>query len=237
MAAPSRAVPESEKQRKLTCLLHIFMKETSKVTPFTVVSWKKACECAERWKDLEDCIEKQISVEHADMWAQSRVDVMKGSYGYHRNCYSHFTNTTNIARAAKRYRQVEGQCSAEATGGMTRSIPTSSTRKKVTPTPSTSTRTLRSAEPPLALVSHTAPPRVKHVLPDICIVCKKKDIFMTSGRSRRIRDKLVQAETVDAGKYETVFLYFPLVYKVGDGFVGGFINFIHGLSRLFMGIT
>ena len=47
------------------------MNETSKVTPFTVVSWKKACECAERWKDLEDCIEKQISVEHADMWAQS----------------------------------------------------------------------------------------------------------------------------------------------------------------------
>ena len=71
MAAPSTAVAESEKHRKLTCLLHIFMKETSKVTPFTVVSWKKACECAERWKDLEDCIEKQISVEHADMcWAQ-----------------------------------------------------------------------------------------------------------------------------------------------------------------------
>ena len=64
----STAVAESEKHRKLTCLLHIFMKETSKVTPFTVVSWKKACECAERWKDLEDCIEKQISVEHADMW-------------------------------------------------------------------------------------------------------------------------------------------------------------------------
>ena len=120
------------------------MNETSKVTPFTVVSWKKACECAERWKDLEDCIEKQISVEHADMWAQSWpwawVDVMKASYGYHRPCYSHFTNKTNIARAAKRYRQVEGQCSAEATGGMTLAIPTSSTRKKVTPTPSTSTR-------------------------------------------------------------------------------------------------
>ena len=47
------------------------MNETSKVTPFTVVSWKKACECAERWKDLEDCIEKQISVEHADMWAHA----------------------------------------------------------------------------------------------------------------------------------------------------------------------
>ena len=60
---------------------------------------------------------------------------------------------------------------------------------------------------------------------------------MTSGRSRRIRDKLVQAETVDAGKCETVFLYFPLVDYVGDGFVGGFINCIHGLSRLFMGIT
>ena len=60
---------------------------------------------------------------------------------------------------------------------------------------------------------------------------------MTSGRSRRIRDKLVQAETVDAGKCETVFLYFTLVDYVGDEFVGGFINFIHGLSRLFMGIT
>ena len=47
------------------------MNETSKVTPFTVVSWKKACECAERWKDLEDCIEKQISVEHAGMWAHA----------------------------------------------------------------------------------------------------------------------------------------------------------------------
>ena len=34
---------------------------------------------------------------------------------------------------------------------------------------------------------------------------------MTSRRSRRIRDKLVQAETVDASKCETVFLYFPLV--------------------------
>ena len=40
---------------------------------------------------------------------------MKVSYGYHRNCYSHFTNKTRIARAAKRYKQVEGQCSAEAT--------------------------------------------------------------------------------------------------------------------------
>ena len=47
------------------------MNETSKVMPFTVVSWKKACECAERWKDLEGCIEKQISVEHADMWAHA----------------------------------------------------------------------------------------------------------------------------------------------------------------------
>ena len=109
MAAPSTAVCEAEKHRKLICLLHIFMKETSKVTPFTVVSWKKACECAERWKDVDDCIEKQISVEHADMWAQSWVDVMKASYGYHRNCYSHFTNKTRIARAAKQYKQVEGQ--------------------------------------------------------------------------------------------------------------------------------
>ena len=176
MAAPSTAVAEWEKQRKLTCLLHIFMNETSKVTPFTVVSWKKACECAERWKDLEDCIEKQISVEHADMWAQSWVDVMKASYGYHRTCYSHFTNKTNIARAATRYTQVEGQCSAEATGGMTLSIPTSSTRKKVIPTPSTSTRTLRSAEPPLALVSHTAPPRVNKCC-QIFALCAWRRIF------------------------------------------------------------
>ena len=40
---------------------------------------------------------------------------MKVSYGYHRNCYSHFNNKTRIARAAKQYKQVEGQCSAEAT--------------------------------------------------------------------------------------------------------------------------
>ena len=40
---------------------------------------------------------------------------MKVSYGYHRNCYSHSTNKTRIASAAKRYKQVEGQCSAEAT--------------------------------------------------------------------------------------------------------------------------
>ena len=51
----------------------MFMNETSKVTPFhsRKLEEAKACECAERWKDLEYCIEKQISVEHADMWAQS----------------------------------------------------------------------------------------------------------------------------------------------------------------------
>ena len=75
--------------------------EAPKVTPFTAVSRKKACDCEGRWKNLGDGVEKRIFVEHSDLWAKSWFDVVNASYGYHRNCYSHFTNKTLIDRGCQ----------------------------------------------------------------------------------------------------------------------------------------
>ena len=64
MMAPSKEWIDSVCSEKFTCLLHVLVTEASKVMPFTAVNCNKVCKCAERWKNLGDGIEKQISVEH-----------------------------------------------------------------------------------------------------------------------------------------------------------------------------
>ncbi|XP_055957426.1 uncharacterized protein LOC126822187 isoform X2 [Patella vulgata] len=100
-------------------------------------------------------------------------------YGYHSKCYSRFTDRTKIERATKSVALQSGE------------------KQTSDESPSTSRQGLRSAATKL---STTQAVHLRgHVLPPVCIICKKVPLFYRC-QKKTVSDKLVLAETKDGGR-------------------------------------
>ena len=109
---------------------------------------------------------------------QGYVDeTFSGHLGYHKLCYQKFTNRQHIERAQ-------------------RAVP-----QPIATSPD-SDNDFYTYEPPRKLRSTAAANMecpASTTLPDVCIICKRTDSFVTIGR-KRARDRLVHAETLTAGQ-------------------------------------
>ena len=117
--------------------------------------------------------------------AFSELKDIDPTLGYHCTCYSRFTDKTKVERAVTRKLK-----SAETHEGEkldeTEDIPS-------TPSPKKRLRSSRGSAAISGVLSRTA-----SVLPDLCIICTKKDL-REGPRVKRVISKLMQAETYDAG--------------------------------------
>ena len=79
------------------CLIH-FDGDTGQLARFTEHAYKKVLECSEIWRELDG--EQRKIAEQATFLEYEEVKNSKA--GYHRGCYSKFTNKTFIKRAITR---------------------------------------------------------------------------------------------------------------------------------------
>lgn len=86
--------------------MHIFEGSGGPTIPFTDISWEKFIKSVFLWKDLEgrEGIIAEEAVQAYKLQSQEPTNqlVKPANTGYHRECYSHFTNITKIKRAQRR---------------------------------------------------------------------------------------------------------------------------------------
>ncbi|XP_041369507.1 uncharacterized protein LOC121383502 [Gigantopelta aegis] len=174
---------ENVNKRKLKCLIHHSGKVTGKLTPFSSTSWLRLTECAKRWLECdseseENAISKILNEQGFVNSLYNSVTNF-GHLGYHRSCYQRFTNSQHIERALRAVPQPDST--------------------DMCPDPSSSDCDT-SYEPPRKLRSASnLQLSASTTLPAICIICKRTDRFVKL-HHKRTRDKLIQAETMTAGK-------------------------------------
>ena len=136
------------------CLIHCAnnIGAAEPLTNFSEVSFKRFLECRRQWLGLDGGAE----------------DFAK--YAYHRKCYSLFTNKALLNRAEIRCKKAEetqtlvdqGESSANADCAENEPIPKKVLRSNF----NASTRSMS-----------TAVSKSEHVLPPICIICKKEKVY------------------------------------------------------------
>lgn len=147
------------------CLCHCET-DTGPLTNFTETSFKRFLEYRQQWLQLDG---RQNDAACDSLRVISNEDETKSNvrnfqqYFYHRKCYSSFTNKTLLSRAQARSekRKVE------------------ETTQKSSP-PSSRRKLLRSSSTSKAISVHA---KSQHVLPAVCIICKKKDSYFTDNVS------------------------------------------------------
>jgi len=174
---------KSQEKSPLWCVLHLSSVQEQNVCPFTEVRWGKYRECLGKWLDLPG--------ESGDI-ARSRYHSHAGigftnippSAGYHPTCYRRFTDKKRQLASKKRcLHAFEGATEVSA-------VDASVQKPGVLSSPKKSLRS-RSALP----ISSQG-----HILPRICIICKKESRYLNRVHGPK-RDKLVKAETLTAGTY------------------------------------
>ncbi|KAM9307458.1 uncharacterized protein KZ484_000780 [Pholidichthys leucotaenia] len=117
----------------------------------------------------------------------SDLNNLDPTFGYHRVCYSRFTDKTRVECAeARKKRLAEAHIpEPQEQSGPELSPPTPSPKKR-----------LRSHHAAVTISQASA--RSSNVLPNICIICKRETL-REGPRTNRVTVKLMQAETCDAG--------------------------------------
>ena len=140
-------------------------------------------DCAQQWLLTDGC-EKQIVQQRLETWGCLAAEITAGTcnYGYHRKCYSRFTNKINIERqiSSKRKLITQNQALAQEL-------------------PETAQKVLRSS----ATFKHSVKSTSSPLLPMLCIICGKRNRNLRKSQQKRFKRKkdiLQVALTKDAGK-------------------------------------
>ena len=151
------------------CLIHIDG-ESGPLTNFTEVSFKKFLDCRAICLTLDG-----IQLDIAEKTTKITCDNCNTFTGpsYHRGCYSAFTNKTLIQRAEKRVCKKHEYQAQETTAD------TIETLAKVNDEATIPKRALRSSTVDFLTEENIEKRRSVHVLPAICIICKKKTSYVT----------------------------------------------------------
>ncbi|XP_061594815.1 uncharacterized protein LOC133458672 isoform X3 [Cololabis saira] len=188
-------IPAQNKPQK--CYMHVYHTTEEQIQDFTRTRWNTFKRAQERWLELSgefrDVAESYRHCQHL------RFEDVPEDAGCHPTCYARFTSKTmmdtlerRLARESELLIQTEVipvPCSSNSptqTQIQTEWIPVpcgSNNRNYYSNSP-TPTKRLR--------------PDSGFVLPALCIICKKKDIYATK-RGKRERVCLTPAETVTAG--------------------------------------
>ena len=149
-----------------TCFIHC-EDCVGPLTNFTEVSFQRFLECRKQWmrldgrqRDIALNTTQIISIEEGDRYENFK------ELAFHRKCYSAFTNKTLLNRAEARHKKAEKKITSPLASVDRDSDNSDPIPKKV----------LRSS---LEASTSATRSKKKHVLPPVCIVCKKKDLYYT----------------------------------------------------------
>lgn len=165
------------------CVCHFKDVESSDITKFSDASWNKFLASFEHWKDL-DGVQKEIC---------QKIKVIdpnwQNEHGYHRKCYQRFTDARSIARALKR--STKGTLKENFSDGPEDVLEFEPPAKRVL-------RSVTGSSDMLNLIR-----RNKHILPPICIICRRQKRINRFGK--RDYARLISCETdckkiIDAAK-------------------------------------
>ena len=151
------------------CLIHIGG-ESGPLNNFTEVSFKKFLDCRAIWL-TPDGIQRDIAEKTTKITCDNCTTFT--SLSYHRGCYSAFTNKTLIQQAEKRVCKKHEYQAQETTAD------TIETLASVNDEATIPKRALRSSTVDFLTEENIEKRRSVHVLPAICIICKKKTSYVT----------------------------------------------------------
>lgn len=160
--------------QEMTCCVHFGEDANLKVTCLSRVSWDKILVCAQRWSVL-NVPEKDISANvfrfNIDELSKLPVD---GSIGYHRKCYSKFTDINRIAAAEKKKKPDDDTKPSDELESL------NGTNSK---------RIMRSD---CKLLKHD---NNSSLLPAICLICKTEKYVVDRHTGKRKKERLAHCET------------------------------------------
>ena len=150
-------------ERPGSCFIHC-EDSSGALTNFTEVSFKRFLQCRRQWLSLEGC-QRDVAVRTTQTICVEEEDSYENfnQLAFHRKCYSTFTNKTLLNRAESRRKKSKRQFEASQDEGVSSETSEPIPRKVLRSSfasPSTST-------------SSTTVSKRKHVLPPVCIICKK----------------------------------------------------------------
>jgi hypothetical protein len=160
------------------CCVHIGNETDSKLTCFSEVSLTKVRFCADRWKVL-NVTERKISTDlllfPVDEISKLPLDK---SIGYHRKCYSKFTDKNRITAAEKKNLKTPEDIKIS---GQLESLNDNSDNSK---------GIMRSDCGYLQQVN-----RNSSILPAVCLICKTEKYILDKPTGKRKKERLAQCET------------------------------------------
>lgn len=160
----------------MKCCLHLVNDADIKILNFSTVSWAKVKQCCLKWKDF-DTTEGKIASELLLLPVNEQEELPDDkSNGFHRKCYSKFTDKTRIAAAEKK--------NSKASTSKAKQFHDSSLSENMI-----SKRIMRSDSIFSQGVSK------KCVLPAVCVVCKTEKYIVDRPTGKRKKEKLAKCET------------------------------------------
>ncbi|XP_028419097.1 uncharacterized protein LOC114544759 [Dendronephthya gigantea] len=181
-----------------SCLIH-FDGKKGPLTTFSDVSFQKFLDCRSIWLTLDgehrDVARRSLDLVSENVKNVKTDGIEYANFSYHRACYSALTNNVHIKRAQVRCQDEKKERKAVELSSSVGEIDETEP-EEVQPAKKMLRSNLGSASTSSAVRS-----RNPHVLPHICIICKREKSYFTESKSKKRKlDKLVSAETVDGGK-------------------------------------
>jgi hypothetical protein len=166
-------------EERLECAVHLEFVVNEAIQLFTLKTWKTLRDCVDVWCNLDG---KQRVL--AESFLQivklySTVELSNLKFGYHATCYCRFIDKRTMNRA-------EIRCAK-------RPSDEAASNEKAIRSPAKKLLRSKSGLP----IRSTSNP----VLPAVCIICKRVNRYITI-EHKRVKDKLVKAETTTAGRLE-----------------------------------
>lgn len=174
---PGRGKMAQESSGK-QCLIHI-PKKTGDLQKSTAYTATKIREFCRQWIDLDgnqQVIASRIA-STVESWPENITN--DEEFYYHKECYIRFCDKQQIARAEKRIQK--SRKDAESNKVTPECHDQNSSHSLNSPEESSCRKSARLYE---RIETQDRPyteqrPRSKHVLPEHCIICKKKDVYIT----------------------------------------------------------
>ena len=84
---------------KMECIVHVYDEEKSELLSLNEKNWTRLSSFAGYWISIPNCESKErfVADKWESQWSKS-VEEVSARFGFHRRCYSRFTNLTNLSR-------------------------------------------------------------------------------------------------------------------------------------------
>ena len=156
------------------CLCHLLKEENkSKIHVFSAKTWHKFVGCANEWVSL-DGYEQHC----AEVFVNKGIKEHGDQDGFHLKCYQRFTDRQRLEYAKKR----------RESGSLKRIRQSDQDNDNLEPPLKRMTRSQNES-----LITNQ--PRVKHILPPVCLIGKKLKCYTDKFSGKRLTEKLVLCET------------------------------------------